>query len=204
MPFFAAEYLKKPCLCLNTGASVGVVVNFTLQPDRKGIQGLLTDCNQTIPLASVLRRNNDAVVIRSIDEVFSQNEGTPAPLGYRAFTTDGKDLGFVRDFCCFRRQTIAYYQTENGTQFRPQKIYRVADRVLLVREPRAKKPKHPEPLPRKITGDYRFLIGKTCHRTVLDRQNEIIIRKNGVVSQATLQKANRSGKLLELALSCKT
>ena len=206
MPFYASEYLKKPCLCLKSGEALGTIVNFALQEDYKSIAGLINDRNQIIPLSSVFKKENDAIVIRSAEGIRPPEKEVPAPLGSRAFTTSGKDIGTINDFGFANRLRVSYYLTEDGTQFRPQKIYRITGDLLLVKDcpvPSAEKPKPRETLPLKMTGNYKFLIGKTSHRTVLDRQNEIIIRKNGVVSPATLEKANLSGKLLELALSCK-
>ncbi len=50
---------------------------------------------------------------------------------------------------------------------------------------------------------YAFLIGKVCRRTVTDGRNEVLFAKNSIVRHSSLLLAEKHGKLLELALSCK-
>ena len=45
-----------------------------------------------------------------------------------------------------------------------------------------------------------FLIGRKCDKTVLDKNNEVIVRKDCTITAEVLKKARINGKLLELSL----
>jgi sporulation protein YlmC with PRC-barrel domain len=56
------------------------------------------------------------------------------------------------------------------------------------------------PSPQKIVGDSNFLIGRKMVKTVYGLNNEIIIKKEFLINEKTIDSARRHGKLMELTV----
>lgn len=56
----------------------------------------------------------------------------------------------------------------------------------------------PPPLPQRITTDLQNLIGKKVSKTILGRNNELIIKQYGVISKQTIEKAKIHNKTKDL------
>lgn len=59
---------------------------------------------------------------------------------------------------------------------------------------------NPSPIPARISGNIHFLIGRKVSKTIYGLNNEIIIKKDSLITNKNLENAKKHSKLAELTL----
>ena len=158
----------------------------------------------TLGTDKIKKCGSDAIIIQSENDL-TENIDDVAKKHYDVYDTRGKHLGLVYETEFDKNYKVKRIMCRGGN-ITPKRITAISKDTILVKPmPNIQKSgENAEPPPdrQRVTSIRTgvFLIGRKCDKTVLDKNNEVIVRKDTAITAEVLKKARINGKLLELSL----
>jgi len=209
--YVTADFLNRTVLSLSDGKNRGNVVNFEFDGRIKNLTHLVVD-GFLLPVAKIFKSSDAIVVIDEGD--FAPLDKTPLnPEGLSVYGTSGTLTDKIKQVRFDGKFRVKEIEGEHRT-YLPKEIISASSDAVIIKDCPLPRKHSANPKPRKTVAeegskvimpdtsvaDFSFLLGRRVDKTVFDRQHEVIVKTNAVITQETLRKARIHGKLLELAL----
>ena len=203
------DFLSKPVVTLDEGKNCGIITNVIFDEkltEAKGFTVFDREAMKYLTLGTdkIKKCGSDAIIIQSENDL-TENIDDVAKKHYDVYDTRGKHLGLVYETEFDKNYKVKRIMCRGGN-ITPKRITAISKDTILVKPlPNIQKSgENAEPPPdrQRVTSIRTgvFLIGRKCDKTVLDKNNEVIVRKDTAITAEVLKKARINGKLLELSL----
>jgi len=216
------DFLNRTVLTVSDGQIRGKVVNFEFDGKLKNLTHLIVGKPDSVycavPVNKIFKKENDALVFMNGEDFLPLDKAPLNPVRLPVYGTSGALIDKIKEARFDEKFRVKEIDGGNRT-YLPKEIVSASVDTVIIKDcplPRkrtagtTRKTKKPTTstvkldskviMPALGAGDFNFLIGRKTDKTILDRQNEVIIKQNAEITPDTLRIARRNGKLLELAL----
>lgn len=227
------DFIGKKVVALSQGACIGYVLDVTFDENLKKMNGIVivdeeNEDEKFLSNEKLLSQNDEYIFVESAfdcENIF-QNQSTN-PVGKIVFSENGDDLGRVEDVVMEKSnvQKIVTNKSEinvkniivNGSDFlifgknnkkikKNEKIFNKNVKnmpKIEIQQIKIENQKNDIAIPTKIYSSSRLLIGKLTTNDVFGYNNELIIKKNEIITKNIIEKAKKHNKLTFLMFNCK-
>lgn len=209
-----SEFMGKEVLIVKTADFAGIVIGAYMDKLSKKITNLMVEKDNIkymLDLNKVVG-NMDKVTIYYqkylVPYSIEENENLyPLDKTIKCYTTSGADLGNFQDIHIKGGKLVWFdkpYFIKSIVGMKDENIIINLDQRLPKDEdpkPKLQKEVSPYIPEEKIINDYSFLLGRIVIRDIIDKTNDLYIKKGTVINSNTIEQAKNSGKLVYLALS---
>lgn len=221
-----SDLISKKVLNLYSNKIEGVVINVNFDKQYTKIKNLILidsneeeyqiDCTSIYDISDVIVIRNDQNITLNL----SQIDNFENPILKPIYTLNGNYLGQITNIELSSNLKVEKFNTPTSS-FTPKQIVNIGTNVLINKSD--KKVLLHNFKPRKInisktssqkvnilapqienqttmTGDTEFLIGRKASKTIYSINNELIVKKDSIVSKKHIELAQKHGKLAELTI----
>lgn len=219
-----SDYISKKIITIEEGSLVGYVLNVSIDETYSKVVSLVIVDEESeqiflLDISKICAISEDCIMTRSKQDLsFSLQEDFNNPIGKIVLDKDGKTLGRVMDIYLDKFNIRAI--VTDLCQFSPRYIYSSSDKYLIfgLRKKRKAMPifkiENSEDLPKvsisdfpknentfaysnpyKIMANQESLIGRKMTCDILGYNNELVAKKDEVISAKTINKAKKHNKI---------
>lgn len=186
-----------------------------------------------LPVKNIYRIGKNAVTIKNNQAVsvkIDTTELVACPLNSKAYSINGEYLGVIKEFCFNEKFTTEKISLENNATLDVENLAICGKNTLIFnnlsnkvdvkkftpnKTPKAYKTETEEmvttmPEPEKeetqiveVVNNEEFLLGRRCSKDIVNFNNEVLIKANGLVNKTNLKAVKKFKKLRELMLYIK-
>ncbi len=204
---FYANYADKEVMTVKGAKNLGVIKGIYIDKNSKRVSALCVKSEseeKALPLKRAIG-NADKVTVYSENYLIDADQEILFLLtkDTQAYNEDGILLGNFADITITGEKLIWFdkpYHTRYISGFSDNTI--VINLNLRLQKSSSPEPKSkPVQSEQAVVDDYNFLIGRIVIRNIVDKANNVNIRKGTVITRSVLEQAKDGGKLVYLALS---
>lgn len=221
-----SSLISKPVISLYNCECIGFVYNALFDKQTKSLRYLIildetNDIEYALNTKNILNASNDALIIKNSDLISLKQSLELELSNYEnivlknTYSIDGNALGNVKDIELDEKFKISNIET-NITTIPYQNIIKI-DNIILGSDRKVNinryksKPKFSAPtnytvtiqsstpkMPTKASINEDLLLNRTVYNSILDSQNNILIKQNTIINNSVIELAKKHGKLKEL------